>query len=301
MSEPARVETFADRPAWLEARRQGIGASEAADVLGVGRKSPIALYAEKLGLVEPDPLEGEEIEWGHLLEPVLLQRYRKLTGREVAEPGGFSIYRSAAHPFMTFSPDGFVFDPQRGPGPLQIKNVGFYRADDWEDEPPLAYQIQVQHEIRVMGSQWGALAVLLGGNRFRHYEITRNEAFLDELVKREAEFWRCLQAQERPAVDGSDAARALLAKLHPRATPGLIVPLPVEAAEWDAQLVQAKADEKDAQARKQLYENQIKAALGDAEAGIMLNGALYTLKTKHNPGHTTGPYSYRELRRKDHP
>lgn len=298
-SQGTTIEVLRDRPEWLEARRQGIGASEAADVLGIGRKSPMTLYCEKLGLVEPDPAEGEALEWGLLLEPILVQRYQQVTGRAVRRPDPHTIVRSREHPFMCFSPDGFVEDPVRGSGPLQIKTAGIFRLDDWEDEPPLPYLVQVQHEIAVSGARWGALAVLLGGQRFRHYEIERNDAFLTALIDREADFWQRLMTKEPPPVDGSDAARELLRRLYPRETAGLVVNLAADVIEWDAALQEAKRLKRLNEGLITEYENKIKAAMGEAETGVLTNGISFTWKASQRKGYTVEPTVVRTLRRKE--
>ena len=52
---------FADREQWLDIRSHGIGSSDAAAVLRLSPwKSPLALYAEKVGLIEPDDLSDLE-------------------------------------------------------------------------------------------------------------------------------------------------------------------------------------------------------------------------------------------------
>lgn len=296
---PASVEQYDNEGEWLEARRNGIGASEAPAVLGISPwKSPMGLYCEKLGLAEPDAVESERMLWGHLLEPILVQRYQHVTGRAVSRPAPFTILRSRAHPFMCFSPDGFVFDPARGPGPLQIKTAAGFRADEWEGEPPLAYLVQVQHEIAVSGARWGALAVLLGGQRFLHFEIERNDAFLEAMVAREAEFWRRLTEQDPPAIDGSDASRELLRRLYPREHPGLVVNLPSDAIEWDRERLDAIDEGKRADARKLEAENKLKAALGEAECGVLTNGVSFTWKSSERKGYTVEPAVVRTLRRK---
>lgn len=296
---PTVSETFADKTAWLDARRNGIGASEAADVVGVGRKSAMTLYAEKLGLVEPDPHESEAMEWGLLLEPIIAKRYEEKSGRAVHRCAPWTLIRSRAHPFMTFSPDGLIEDPRRGRGVLQIKTAGVFRADAWEDEPPLAYQVQVQHELCVADVTWGSLAVLIGGQTFRYYDIERNDRFLATLIEREAEFFDRLTRQEPPAVDGSEATRELLRRLYPKDTAGLIVTLPGDATEWDAERLDALEQIKRAEARKTEAENRIKAAIGDGEAGVLPNGITYSWKASERKGYTVEPSVVRTLRRKE--
>jgi len=53
-----------DRQQWLEARKQGIGGSDAPTVAGINPwKSPVELYMEKTGEIEPQEA-GEKAYWG---------------------------------------------------------------------------------------------------------------------------------------------------------------------------------------------------------------------------------------------
>ena len=56
---------------WLAERRKGIGASDAAVILGVSPfKTAYPLYAEKVGDVEAEDLSGiERIKWGFPCPP----------------------------------------------------------------------------------------------------------------------------------------------------------------------------------------------------------------------------------------
>src|SRR5690606_39451930 len=52
------VDPVADRAGWLKRRRDGLGGSDVAKVLGIsGFGSPWSVYVEKIGAVEPDALE----------------------------------------------------------------------------------------------------------------------------------------------------------------------------------------------------------------------------------------------------
>lgn len=197
------------------------------------------LYCEKLELAEPDDAESEAMEWGLLLEPIIAERYAGVTRRELAPVEPFTIYRSRAHTFMTATFDRLILGDPRGLGILQIQAVGAFKAEDWEDEPPVYYEVQTQQEAAVAGATWGSLAVLIGGQRFGT-STSRNDRFLSVLVAREEAFWNRLLAQEPPEVDGSDSAREILKRLYPKETPGLVVNLPAEAIEWDAELRQLK-------------------------------------------------------------
>ena len=77
-----------DRVEWLGLRRDGIGGSDAAGVLGRSPwSSRVSVFADK---VMPPVEEGDEPErvyWGHAREPRIVARYAEKTGRK-GRPGG---------------------------------------------------------------------------------------------------------------------------------------------------------------------------------------------------------------------
>ena len=291
-------ETKAD---WLAARRHGIGASDAPIVLGLSTfKSPLQLYAEKLELVEPDAAESEAALWGTLLEPAIREEFSRRTERRVVYPGPYRILRSRSHPFMSATLDGILPDDARGPGILEVKTGAAWRADDWETEPPVAYQVQVQHAMHVAEVTWGVIVVLLGGQRLVSFELARNDDFLAQLLPQLAEFWRRLEAQEPPPIDGSKASAELLRALYPRETPGARVTLPEAATTWDRDLARAKVQLGKWDTIKRTAEQQLKAAIGDAEIGVLPDGTgSYSWKSSDRAGYTVAPTTLRTLRRQE--
>jgi len=292
-------EQFPTRQAWLDGRRQSLGASDAAAVLGLHPwKSPLSLYAEKVTPpTADDAAQAEAAAWGLRLEPLIAEEYARVTGRALTEPEPWTFYRSKAYPFLTASFDRRILGDPRGVGVLQLKTAGAYAAETWEEEPPLAYQIQTQQEMLVAGATWGALAVLIGGQRFRYFDLTRSERFLAVLVERAERFWTGVLGRTPPAADGSVATREALRRLYPEATPGAIVELPAEAEAWDAARLDAIARLKAAEAEKDAAENALRAALGPAETGLLPNGVTYTYKSTERKGYTVAPTTVRTLRR----
>lgn len=296
----ATATTYASREDWLAHRHEGIGASEAATILGVNPyQSPFALWAEKLGLTD-GPTETDAMRWGLKLEPVVAEHYATETGRRVIAPAPWTVYVSTAHPWLRCTPDRFVCDDARpaSDGVLELKTAHQRMAEHWEEEPPLRYVIQVQHQLAVTGHQWGSLAVLIGGQTFRWVDIERNDDFIAVLLEREAAFWQRLVDREPPTVDGSESARAALAKLYPRERPDIdAVVLPPEAEDWDAIRQQALADIKAAEARKAEAEAHLKALIGEAPVGVLPTGVRYTWQTQERKGYVVEPSSTRVLRR----
>jgi putative phage-type endonuclease len=289
---------FDTREAWLDARLTGIGASDAAAVLGVSPwKGPFELYCEKLGIAQTEPAETEALEWGLTLEEPIARKYQRETGREVVDPGRYTIQRSPEYPFMLATVDRFVETPERGRGVLEIKTAGIFRHDAWSDEAPLQYQVQVMHQCAVTGCQWGSLAVLVGGQKFYWLDVDRNDEFIAALILRERDFWQRVQDHDPPPPDASDACRELLKRLYPREAAGTVIALPPDAVQWDAQRREAMAALTVAMTSKREAENHLIAALGDAEVGLLADGTRYSYKSQQRKGYTVEPSSSRVLRR----
>lgn len=294
----AVADTYLDRASWLAARRAGLGSSDAAAVLGLSPwHSPFSLFHEKIGLAPRPPAALEAAFWGSALEPLLAIRYAAGSGREVLSPDPFTIYRHLGRPWQLASLDRLTTDPDRGLGILELKTAAATKARDWDDGPPLAYQIQVQHQLATTGLAWASIAVLIGGNRFTWIDVDPHPGFIDALNAAEATFWDRINTLDPPAPDDTDATRATLATLYPTHDPDTVVQLPPDALQWDAD--RQHADEQiDHWTRvKTDAENHIKNALGRAEIGLLDDAVRYTWKSSPRKGYSVAPTTVRSLRR----
>lgn len=288
------------REAWIEQRRTGIGGSDAAAVLGTNPwKSRMELWAEKTGLVEPPDLSNNEaIEFGLRLEGIVLETLADRTGRRIERWPQTEIVRHQKHAWMICTPDAFQWDEQRGSrGIVQAKTTSAFQRKSWDsDEPPLHYQIQIQHEMAVTGCRWGTLCCLVGGQHFAWFDVSRNDRFIEALIRQEREFWRLVEAETPPEPDGTDSCASTLARLYPEET-GESVALPPVAAEWDSELIRLREKISEMEKTKQELENRLKAAIGDASIGVLPDGTAWTYRTIHRKGYSVPPKSYRQLRR----
>jgi len=293
--------TTLDRAKWLEARQLGIGSSDAPVLVGASRrKSLLELYAEKAGLVEDSTEETELMEAGLELQPGIGRMFARRTGRTLIDVAPWTVYQSAEEPWALASPD-FFCGPVNGhetPGGVEVKFVTFVQGDDWDEEPPLAAQIQVQHQMYVCERDWWTVAGLVRG-KLKYADVERDERFLKVLCGLARDFMRRIELQDPPTPDASESARRILAGLFPREAMGKVIPLPPEAWTWDEQYVTATADEKDAKARKDEAGNQLRALIGDAERGVLPGGGSWTLKTieRHEQPREARTITYRDLRR----
>jgi predicted phage-related endonuclease len=248
---------------------------------------------------EPDLSEIEYVEWGNILEPAIASKYEIVTGRKLLDPGRFAIRTSTAYPHMLCTLDRIIDATNEkygtGQGDLSIKNAGEFKRRDWEEEPPLPYQVQLQHEMCVTGLQWGSFAVLIGGNKFHWCDVPRNEKFISYLVEREEEFWDNVQRNIPPAPDGSDSTREVLLRLYPK-DQGQSKELPLDAAEWIARRRAAKDALKAAQDEIQTVENLIKAAIGEASIGLVGGSPVISWKAQHREPYTVDAADFRVLR-----
>lgn len=292
---------YGDRQSWLSARSQGIGASESAALFGVSRWDTIySLWAKKVGrLIEQNDERSKLLKWGLRLEPAIAAGYEEDSGRRVARAGQYAVGVHPSLPFMTATPDYFIIEAhdRDGAGLLEVKNVGIWMEKDWADGIPDYVQIQAQHQMACLGSDYVVAMPLFGGNDDRPMDIERNQAFIDELEEQCKWFWSFVTSGEAPPVDGSLRTLEAIKKLHPKDNGNEIV-LPPEALDWWGQLEHAKAEIKSGEERKTDAECRLKDAIGDATFGRLPDGRRLSLKTSSNPGHETivGPYTYRTLR-----
>jgi len=301
----AKGTVFSNREDWLRQRRRGIGSSDAAAIMGLSRwGSPLSVFVDKLGLEERGDRDEEFMKWGHILEGPVAKEYADRTDRRLHNPGEFTIFQHDQLPFQQVTPDRMILQDPGGreddPGSLSIKTGGFFKAKEWEDEPPLEYQIQLQHELQVLGWSWGSFAILIGGQKLIHLDVERDDAFIDKMVAAETDFWDRVLREDPPPADDKESSAKALALLYPTSS-GESIALPAnpffDLAD-DLEVTQATI--KLAEARKRGMENKVKRFMGEAEFGILPDGSSFTWKEQSRKAYTKKieASSYRVLRRK---
>lgn len=213
------------RTEWLDARRQGIGASDAAAVCGVSPwATPLHVYLDKVGELPhtPEPTDGP-LYWGLRLEDVLAEEYERRTGRTVRKPvDGFLDRLSLG--WQRATPDRIVMDDGRL---LQLKTSlhGKDFGEQGTDEIPEYYALQVTHEMIVTGADTADLAVLIGGNDFRIYTVHFSDALATALTRIERDFWDRVERRDPPPPDWSHPETPRLVELLHRDADGVNVDL----------------------------------------------------------------------------
>lgn len=283
-----------DRTDWLALRRSVVSASEVAAVFGVSPfLTPLDLYVAKVN--------GTEID-----ETALLQRGRWL---EAAATAALDEERPGwkARPLGLFLRDvdrrlGATPDLVNVLGePVEVKAPTPRTFDlEWEDGPPLHYQLQALQQAMLLdaGRAWIAALVVDGWRADLHtFEVMRVAEAEDRIVTGVAEFWRRIEERDPPRAEyGYDSAS--LAALYPREVAGKTVDLTMDnlLPELLDEREDLKAQEKAAKGRIDEIDDEIKAKLGDAERALVADGRTITWKTQQRREVVLPAASFRVLR-----
>lgn len=263
-----------DESAWREARRRGIGGSDAAAVAGVSRwKSPVEVWLEKTGQLIDDGHDSEAAYWGRVLEDVVADEFTRRTGKKLRRRN--AILAHPEYPFMIANVDRLVVGEEAG---FEAKTTSAYSAREWEEGVPAEYELQCQHYMAVTGYPRWYIAVLVGGNKFIHKTIERDEEVISYLIRIEREFWHLVETKTPPPLDGSPSSARVLEAMYPESEAGSVVELPPTAQELISEYEAACEAEKAAGERKEAAANRLKEMLGKAEVGLCA-GRRVTWKT----------------------
>lgn len=291
------IKAFESRKDWLEARRGYIGGSDAPIILGVTTwSSPLQVWHQKIGAAEIESNVLERQKWGNRLESAIREAYTEETGRKVSADPPHSFRVSKEHPIVAASLDGVVdeFD-ERGPGVLQIKTADAFTKAKWKDEPPLEYQVQVQHEMAASGYKWASLAVLFGGNTFFYFDIPRDQQFIDAMIAAEYDFWKHVTDGVPPSPSGAEGDTRILTSLYGVAS-GKSISFGADAIALHEQLTTAKEAEKEAKKAIEFSKQMLLSMMGDAELGLLPDGSGYKRTERFRDGYTVAPTNFTELR-----
>lgn len=246
-----------DRAQWLNARRRGIGGSDAAAILGVSPyKSAYAVWADKMGY--KDDADSEGMRQGRDLEDYVAQRFMAETGKKVVRHNRMII--RPGYPYMLANIDRRVLGEKAG---LECKTSRDLHLKRYKNgEYPIEYYCQCQHYLAVTGWDIWYLAVLVFGTEFMVFEIPRDEEDIKELTGAEGAFWHdFVETGIQPPTDGLEATGKALGRVFSHSDG--------ETLEWAedgalAEYAALKAEEKALNMKINAAANKIKSAMGQA-------------------------------------
>ena len=261
----------------LEQRKKGIGASEAASVLGLNPyRTPLEVWMQKKGLVET--LETPAMRLGIRLEPVIAEMYQDSTGFELLL-GTTWPYKNNSIIFAT--PDRIVRGKNKG---LEINTANARMAENWgeegTDEIPQHYLIQCILCMAVTDLPEWDVATLIGGQDFRIYNIQRDVDLENSIIERLLEWGETyIVGNREPDIDSSRSCADYLAIKYPCNLK------PLKEADADTEqliqrLAEVKYSLKSFEEEEEAIKNLLKNYIGDADGVHGQNGKCAWKATK---------------------
>ena len=199
-----------NRQQWLELRRDGIGGSDIATIV-LGEqygKTAEDLWMEKRGLWTPPPPDPDILDRGHVMEPIILGKFRKqYPDLAVHAPRNdkdrFSVYMRW-HPRIEWvyaDLDAYVGRTIRRPDAVvEIKSMMSPEFRKLADEGVGANkQLQVQWQMFVTGCKLGYLAIMCPDTwKMMVLEIERDDDLIELMLGKAATFWEYVRRGEKP-------------------------------------------------------------------------------------------------------
>lgn len=283
-NSPARVilPECAGRGPWLAARREGVGGSEVAALVGISEYDTSWSIFNKKTKTDPDvELTGAPIEWGHRLEDVVAQKIAEEIGMVSRFGGG--LWANPEKPFLRVTPDRFATKPRswRAEALIECKTAG--DGDEWTSgtispgghgtgSAPLHYQAQCQWQMGIIGLKKAYLGCLVMGREREFFivEIDFDPDWFAELAAEAERFWtENILTGEPPMHDLRHPKTEEMLKLISPIVVKPSVDLPDDAAEWLKDYERAKAKVKAAEADLDGIKNFFRLWTGDAGAGYL--------------------------------
>jgi putative phage-type endonuclease len=169
------------RQLWLKDRKNHIGASDCAAIMGVSPYTKaIDLYLDKVS----DKINEESnyaMELGNTLEPIAREAYEKKTGKL------FPAIRiiDEDRPFMSASLDGYNEEINHA---IEIKYCGANFTDNCPDK----YYPQIQFQYYISDAFKIYMVQINNSQDINTIEVTRDDVYIAEMLKNVEWFWDCV-------------------------------------------------------------------------------------------------------------
>lgn len=202
------------REDWLKSRQSGIGASDAACIMGLNPwKTNHDLWMEKTGRIIPKDISNSPaVQYGNDAEPLLRELFALDFPEYTVYYDAFGMFAQPEYPWLFATLDGYFTTPDGQDGVLEIKTTQIMRSQQWQywkDRIPDHYYIQVLHQLLATGFD---LAILKAQIKYeshgqlklstRHFIIDRDDEQVQQdmktLLDAEIDFWQSVVNDQEP-------------------------------------------------------------------------------------------------------
>ena len=283
-----------NREQWLAGRRQGIGGSDIAAILGLSPyRTAVDVWLDKRGLAE-ELEENEAMYWGITLEEVVSKEFQIRNNTKVQRVN--RILQHEANPWMQANIDRIVWEGNampvnsftgelRSKHLLECKTAGAFVAHRWgndEDTLPLEYTCQAMWYLAVTGADICDVACLIGGQKYIQRRIVRDDAVIASMIESARVFWfDHVQTGIAPEpVNGDDVAKLF------KQDNGTSIQANEEMLMCIDRLTALKAELKTLENEEEELQDALKIKLGEA-SNIEYNGSTLVTWRKSSDSNKT--------------
>lgn len=259
---------------WLQCRAHGpkgdipytVGGSDVAAIFGVSPwTTPLEHWMVKKGRIKNPPKPNpDQLQMGHLLEPIAAYWYEKKTGHTVIDDT--NMYQHADFPFALADFDRRFIRADGEPGILECKSCSYHKASSWADgQIPLYYELQLRFYLAVADVNHGAFSAVWGNNPetdLARPTLERDKAKEDMIFERLEQWIWSLEHDVPPTMEGIAPKLALdsLAKIYGASQPALpTIEFPMKYEKYLRRIVALQGEIGE-------HEEEIKRLLKEVEA-----------------------------------
>lgn len=198
-------------PEWHAARKEGLGGSEIAPILGLSPfESRFSLWHRKAGVIGQVE-ESSIMEWGKRLEPAILGKFID-EHRDASGLAPAGTWRNEDRPYQLANPD-FLDDRYLVEAKWAPYGDGW--GADGTDEIPIYYRVQCIWYGDCLGRDEVHVAALIGAGDYREYLIRWDPAEAEQLRAAAVEFLATIEHRVQPDIDAHTATYSAIREMHP--------------------------------------------------------------------------------------
>jgi predicted phage-related endonuclease len=217
--------------------------------------------------------------------------------------------RNPDYPWLFVSLDRIINKHgSRGEGTLELKTLSWFEAEKWEGQLPPKHITQVNTQMPVCCFDYGEMPILQDGRRFNVLPFEMSTTIVEHIVTRTKKFWdnvlvarKLVNEKHHPDLRYNqrriDEINAEIDKLAPEPDGSLAYADylkerfndpnlaerrgTMDELEWAGLQKAASAQIKEVQERKTLWENKLKASMGDHQIlDFGSDGKVHWTKTR---------------------
>lgn len=200
-------------PEWHEFRKNGIGGSEIATILGMNKYDTVTrTFYEKIGAIPPRDFDNAKMFFGRYMEDKIAELWEYYDGSELGWIDNFKnnkIIRKCRningyvvnpdYPWLFASLDRvqnvsgginlLTGEKLTTEAVLEVKTLSFWSASMWTDSIPISYLLQVHQYMIVLETDYAEIAILQDGSDFKIEKIQRDESLCEKIIDISKSFW----------------------------------------------------------------------------------------------------------------